>query len=100
MKLEVNPQISKHELEPVFIDSYASKVSENSGYYAFVLDFHFFLRHRMRHFVLEKQNLTHVTKKCDTHDAAFLELFYLNCIFVPKDWSSVVGWSFLKANYV
>ena len=55
MKLEVNSQISKHELKPVFIISYKSKVSENSGYYNSVLGFHFFLRHRTRDFVLEKQ---------------------------------------------
>ena len=42
MKLEVNSQISKHELKPVFIGSYTSKVSENSRYNASVLGFHFF----------------------------------------------------------
>ena len=41
MKLDVNCQISKHELKPVFISSYVSKVSENSGYYASILGFHF-----------------------------------------------------------
>ena len=37
----------------------------------------------MRDFVLEKQIVTHVTKNV-TRDAAFLELFLLNCIFVQK----------------
>ena len=35
----------------------------------------------MRDFVLEKQIVAQVTKKCKTNDAAFLELFLLNCIF-------------------
>ena len=60
MKLEVNSQISKHELKPVFVGSYTSKVSENSGQYASVLGFHFFLRHRTRDFVLEKQIVIHM----------------------------------------
>ena len=78
MKLEVNSQISKNELKLGLIGSYMSKVSENSGYYASVLSFHFFLEDRMRDFALEKQIVTHVMKKCDTHDTAFLELFILN----------------------
>ena len=38
----------------------------------------------MKEFVLEKQSVTQVTKKCDTHDAAFFELFLLNYIFVQN----------------
>ena len=49
--------------------------------YAFVLDFTFILGHRKRDFVLEKQSVTHVTNKCDTHEAAFLDLLLLNDIF-------------------
>ena len=45
MKLEVNFQISEHELKPVFMGSYTSKVSENSRYYASAFGVHFFLRH-------------------------------------------------------
>ena len=62
MKLEVDSQISNHELKlVVFIGSYTLKVSlENSRYCASALDFHFFLRHRMRGFVLEKQIGTHM----------------------------------------
>ena len=62
MKLEVISQISKHELKPVFISSYISKVSENNWYYASPLNFYFFLGNRMREAVLEKQIVTHVTK--------------------------------------
>ena len=72
MKLEVNSQISKHELRPVFIGSCTSKVSENSGYYASVLGFHFFQGQRTRDFVLKKQIVTHIMKKCDTCDTALL----------------------------
>ena len=81
MKLEANSQISKHELKSVSIGSYISKVPENGGYYASILSFHFFLRHRMREFVLEKQIVTPVTRKCDTHDNTVLELLLLSCTF-------------------
>ena len=57
MKLEVNSQISKHELKPVLL-ILLYQFSENSRYYAFVLGFHFFLRHRMRDSALEKQTVT------------------------------------------
>ena len=63
MKLEVNSQISKHKSKPVSIGSYTSKVSENSRFYTSALGFHFFLRHRMRDFALEKQIVIHITKK-------------------------------------
>ena len=43
MKLEVDSQISKHDLKPVFVGSYTSEVYENSGYYASVLGSHAFL---------------------------------------------------------
>ena len=62
MRLEVNFQISKHGLKFVVSGSCTSKVSEDSRYYAPVLSFHFFLRHGMRNFVLEKQSVTHVTQ--------------------------------------
>ena len=39
--MEVNFQISKHELKPAFIGSYTSNVSENSRYYVSVLGFTF-----------------------------------------------------------
>ena len=35
-------------------------------------------------FVPEKQTVTHVTKKCDTLGATFLELFLLNCNFFKQ----------------
>ena len=62
MKLEVDSQISNHELKlVVFIGSYTLKVSlENSRYCASALDFHLFLRYRMRGFVLEKHIGTHI----------------------------------------
>ena len=100
MELDIHFQISKHELKPVFIGFYTSKVSENSAYYASASGLHFVLRHKMRNFVLEKQIVTHVTKECDTNDTAFLEISLLNCIFSPKHWYIVVGRSFLKANNV
>ena len=53
----------------------------------------------MRDFVLEKQNCDTRDKKCYTNDAAFLEFFLLNCIFV-QNIGSVVGRSFLKVNNV
>ena len=81
MKLEANSQISKHELKSVSIASYISKVPENGEYYASILSFHFFLRHRMREVVLEKHIVTPVTRKCDTHDNTLLELFLLSCTF-------------------
>ena len=62
LRLEVDFQISKHELKFVFSDSCTSKVSEDSRYYAPVLSFHFFLRHGIRNFVLETQIVTHVTQ--------------------------------------
>ena len=37
----------------------------------------------MRDSVLEKETVTHMTNKCDTCDAAFVELF-LTCIFVQS----------------
>ena len=40
-KMGLNFQISQHELKPIFIGSSTSQVSENNGYYASVLDFHF-----------------------------------------------------------
>ena len=58
------------------------QVSENSGYYALVLGFDFFLGHRTRGFALEKQTVTHVTKN-DTH-AAFLGIISSDLHFVQK----------------
>jgi len=60
MKLEVNSQISKQELKPVFIGSYTSKVSGNSGYYAPVLSFQFFLT--------QNEGFCFREVNCDTHD--------------------------------
>ena len=40
-KLEVNSQFSQHELNPVFIGTCTSQVSENHEYCASVLGFHF-----------------------------------------------------------
>ena len=42
MLIETGGQFSRHELKPVSIGSFTSKVSENSGYYFSVLCFHFF----------------------------------------------------------
>ena len=38
----------------------------------------------MRDSVLEKETVTHMTNKCDTCDAVFVELFLLTCIFVQS----------------
>ena len=93
MKLEVNSQISKHDLKPVFIgSSCTSKVSENSRYYASALASHFFLRYKMRNFVLEKQIVTHMM--------LLFWNYFLSIVFSPKHWYSVVSRSFLKANVV
>ena len=83
MKLEFNSQSSKHELKPVFIGSYTSKVSENSQYYASTLCSHFFLRHRMRDFVLEKQIVTHVTNNVThvTKNVTYVMLLSWNDLF-------------------
>ena len=45
-KLELDFEISQHELEPVFIGFYKSQVSEHDGYYASVLAFIFFLGYK------------------------------------------------------
>ena len=60
MKLEVNSQISKHEVKPIFIGSYTAKVSKNSGYYASVLGFLYFSGTK-KGFCLREAN-------CDTCD--------------------------------
>ena len=76
MKLEVNSVISNHELKPVFISSFTSKVSENSRYYSSVLGSHFFLRHKMRDFALEKQIVTYVTKNVTHMTLLFWNYFF------------------------
>ena len=50
----------------------------------------------MGDFVLEKQIVTHMTKKCDTCNNAFLELFPLNCIFVQNIGTVLLASLFLK----
>ena len=52
----------------------------------------------MRDVILEKQIVTHVTKKCDIRDAVFLDLFLINCSFFHN--IGRVGRSVLKANNV
>ena len=59
-KLEMNFQISEHELKPVFIGYCVSQVSENGGYYASVLGFHFFLG--------QKSGILYERSKCDIYD--------------------------------
>ena len=61
---------SKHELKTVFIGPCTSKVSENSGCYASVLDFDFSETQNKGFCFSEASCDTH-DKKCDTYDAAF-----------------------------
>ena len=82
IELEVNSQISKHQLKPVFVDSFTSKVSENTGCYASVLGFQFFLG-LGRDSAKEKQIVTRVMTKCDTHDILSWNFFF-QIRFFPK----------------
>ena len=63
------------------------------------LAFYFLLGHRKPDFVSEKQIATH-DKNYDKCDVAFLDLVLLNCIFSKRNWYSVVGRPFLKADNV
>ena len=100
MKLEVKSQITIHELKTALIGSLHQKSQKIVGSIPLYLVLSFFLGHRTRGFVLEKQIVIHMTQKCDTHVTAFLGIISSELHCLPKNWYNVVGRFLLKANNI